>query len=195
MNPTLPTGWPGRGLALGLLLVVLAMVYLVVAAPLLDVYAEREAVFANRRGLLTKLSAVAAELPALNLRVTELQSAVDSHQLALPGASDAIASAALQGRIERDAAAAGMTIGSTEILPAQSEGDYRRIGLRLLLSGPYENLIKLVASLETATPPLVIDNLQIRGVIRRLGGPAPTGLDASLDAYGFRIPNASDRKS
>jgi hypothetical protein len=37
-----------------------------------------------------------------------------------------------------------------------------------------------------ATPPLVIDNLQIRGVLRRPGTAAVSTLDAGLDVYGFR---------
>ena len=79
-----------------------------------------------------------------------------------------------------------MTIGSTESLPVEVRGDYRRIGLRYAVSGPYETLVKFLAKLEAATPPLVIDNLQIHGVLRRPGTPAASTLDAGLDVYGFR---------
>jgi len=64
-------------------------------------------------------------------------------------------------------------------------GGYRRIGLRYTLSGPYENLVKLIAKLEAATPPLVIDTLHIHGVLRRPGTPAAGALDAGLDVFGF----------
>jgi hypothetical protein len=104
----------------------------------------------------------------------------------LEGASDAIASATLQTRIEELAASVGATIGSTESLPAEVRGGYRRIGLRYALSGPYETLVKLLAKLETATPPLVIDNLAVHGVLRRPGTAAVSTLDAGLDVYGFR---------
>jgi hypothetical protein len=63
---------------------------------------------------------------------------------------------------------------------------YRRIGLRYALSGPYEALVKFVAKLETAEPPLVIENLHIHGVLRRPGTPAASALDAGLDLFGFR---------
>ena len=56
----------------------------------------------------------------------------------LEGASDAIASANLQSRIEELAASAGATISSTESLPAEVRGGYRRIGLRYVLIGSYE---------------------------------------------------------
>ena len=188
MIATMPTGWRGRVLALAVLLVVLAAFYVVAVAPLLDLYAGREATAATKRSLLPKLNAVAGELPALRTRVAELRTATDSRKLTLEGASDAVASAALQGRIEQLARAAAVTIGSTEILPAEMQGEYHRIGLRLLMNGPYTSLVQLLAKVETATPPLVVDNLQIRSLARRAAAPALSapGLDASLDIYGFR---------
>lgn len=139
--------------------------------------------------LLPRLQAAAAELPSLRTRITRLRSAARSSKLTLEGASDAIASADLQSRIDALASSVGAAIGSSESLPAVARGPYRRIGLRLALSGPYETLIKLLARLEAATPPLVIDNLQIHGVSRRPGLPRSEfdqGLDAGVDVYGFR---------
>jgi hypothetical protein len=49
--------------------------------------------------------------------------------------------------------------------------------------------VKLLAKLEAATPPLVIDNLHIQGgvrVDRRSGRQATSGLNAGFDVYGFR---------
>jgi hypothetical protein len=47
-------------------------------------------------------------------------------------------------------------------------------------------LVKFLARLEAATPPLVIENLHIHGVLRRPGTPAAGALDAGLDVFGFR---------
>jgi len=182
----MPTGWQGRLLALSLLFVALSGVYLVAVSPLLDLYAERAAVLENRRMLLPRLRATADELPALTARVEQLRAAAGTRKITLEGASDALAAAALQSRIEEFASSAGATIGSTESLPAEARSGYRRIGLRYVLSGPYEALVKFLAKLEAATPPLVIDNLHIHGVLRRPGTPASTGLDAGLDVYGYR---------
>ena len=136
--------------------------------------------------LLPRLQAAADELPALRARVEQLRAAAGTRKLTLEGASDAIAAASLQSRIEELAATVGATIGSTESLPAEARSGYRRIGLRYVLSGPYETLVKFLAKLEAATPPLVIDNLHIHGVLRRPGTPAASGLDAGLDVYGYR---------
>ena len=182
----MPTGRRGQLLALSLLLVVLGGVYLMVVSPLLGLYAERAAVLENRRMLVPRLRAAADELPALRARVEQLRAAAGTRKVTLEGASDAIASATLQSRIEELATSAGATIGSTESLPAEVRSAYRRIGLRYVLSGSYETLVKFLAKLESATPPLVIDNLHIHGVLRRPGTPAAAGLDAGLDVYAYR---------
>jgi general secretion pathway protein M len=187
MSPTaLPTGRQGRLLALALLLVALSGVYLLPAAPLLDLYADRAAAVENARRLLPRLRATADDLPRLRARLAELRASAGTQKVTLEGSSDAIASANLQSRIAELAAAIGVAIGSTESLPAEVRGGYRRIGLRYALSGPYETLVKFLARLEIATPPLVIDNLQIRGVLRRPGTAAVSTLDAGLAVYGFR---------
>jgi general secretion pathway protein M len=173
-------------LALTLVVVALGGAYLLVVAPLLDLYAERAAVLENRRMLLPRLQAAADELPGLRARVEQLRAAAGTRKLTLEGASDALAAASLQSRIEELATTVGATIGSTESLPAEARSGYRRIGLRYVLSGPYETLVKFLAKLEAATPPLVIDNLHIHGVLRRPGTPTAAGLDAGLDVYGYR---------
>ena len=182
----MPTGRRGQVLALSLLLVALAGVYLLVVSPLLGLYVERGAVLENRRMLLPRLQAAVDELPILRARVEQLRVAAGTRKITLEGASDPIAAATLQSRIEELAASVGATIGSTESLPAEGRSGYRRIGLRYVLSGSYETLIKFLAKLEAATPPLVIDNLHIHGVLRRPGTPASAGLDAGLDVYAYR---------
>jgi general secretion pathway protein M len=182
----LPSGRRGQLLAASLVLIALGGVYLLVVSPLLDLYSERATVLDNRRMLLPRLSAAADELPDLRAQVEQLRAAAGSRKITLEGGSDAIAAAALQSRIEELAASVGATIGSTESLPAEVRSGYRRIGLRYVLSGPYETLVRFLAKLEAATPPLVIDNLHIHGALRRPGTPAATGLDAGLDVYGYR---------
>ena len=140
--------------------------------------------------LVPRLQAAAAALPELRARVALLRAAARTRKVTLDGASDAIASANLQSRIDGFATSIGATIGSTESLPPETRDGYRRIGLRFALSGPYETVVKLLAKLEAATPPLIVDNLQIHGVLRRpglpAGGEAEADLDAGFDVYGFR---------
>lgn len=195
MIASLPTGRRGQLLAVGLLLLVLGSFYFLAVTPLVDLYQQRASKIEDGRMLLPRLEAVADGLPALRSRVAELRAVARTRKVTLDGASDAIASANLQSRIEGFASAVGATIGSTESLPPETRDGYRRIGLRFALNGPYETLVQLLAKLEGATPPLVVDNLQVHGVLRRPGlpqaGSAEIGLDAGLDVYGFRTADKS----
>jgi general secretion pathway protein M len=186
----LPTGRHGRLLAASLLLLVLGGLYFLAVAPVVDLYQQRQARIEDGRMLLPRLQAVAGGLPALRARVAELRAAARTRRVTLGGASDAIASANLQSRIEGFATSVGATIGSTESLPVETHDGYRRIGLRFALNGPYDTLVRLLAKLEEAEPPLVVDNLQVHGVLRRPGlpqtGTFDVGLDAGIDVYGFR---------
>jgi general secretion pathway protein M len=186
----LPTGRRGQALAVGLLLLLLGCLYLVAVAPLVSLYQQRATALEDGRVLLPHLEAVAAELPSLRARLNELKSAARTRKVTLDGASDALASASLQSRIEALAASVGATIGSTESLPVEAAQGYRRIGLRFVLSGPYETLVRLLARVQQATPPLVVDNVQFHGMLRRpimpQGTAAPSGLDGEIDVYGFR---------
>jgi general secretion pathway protein M len=187
----LPTGPAGRALALAILCLALGGVYLLLVSPVIDLYSQREATLADRRMLAPRLSAAAAELPGLQARLAELQATATTRKIALDGASDAIAAANLQSRIEELAAPAGVTISSTEGIAAENRGGYRRIGLRLAINGDYDTIIKLLGAIETTAPPLVLNNLQFHGSMRQLGQP-PMGqpqtsrLDAGVEVYGFR---------
>lgn len=191
----MPSGRRGQALALALALAVLAALYLIVAAPLLGFFAQRQETIEARQMLLPRLQAVAAELPALRARIARLRAEQRTRQLTLDGATDAIASANLESRIDALARSVGVTIGSTESLPAEPHGPYRRIGLRLVLTGHYEALINLLARLETVRPPLVVDNLQLHGPLARPGMETAATLDAGLDVYGFRGGDKADSGS
>jgi general secretion pathway protein M len=171
-------------------LLVLGSIYFLAVAPLVELYQERAARIEDSRILLPRLQVVAAQLPALRAQMARLRAAARTRKVTLEGVSDAIASANLQSRIEALATSVGASIASTESLPAETRDGYRRIGLRFSLNGPYETLVRLLVQLQQTTPPLIVDNLQVHGVLRRPGlpqtGTGDIGLDAGIDVYGFR---------
>jgi type II secretory pathway component PulM len=182
----MPTGGRGRALALALAIVVLVVLYLIAVMPLVGLFTQRQQMIQARQMLLPRLQAVAAELPALRARTARLRAEQRKRKLTLDGATDAIASADLESRIDALAREVGVTIGSTESLPTEPRGPYRRIGLRLVLTGRYAALVHLLAKLETVRPPLVVDNLQLHGPLAQPGIETAATLDAGLDVYGFR---------
>jgi general secretion pathway protein M len=182
----LPTGKRGQILALALALVALAGAYLLIAAPLLDFYAERAALIQTRRTLLARLDAIAGRLPELRARLGRLQTAAPDRNITLEGPSDAVALATLQSRVEELASVADVAIGSSEGLPAETRGDYRRIGLHLVFSGPYDRVVTLLSKLDAATPPFILDDLQIHGPTGRTEPGQAASLGAGVDIYAFR---------
>jgi Tfp pilus assembly protein PilO len=187
----LPRGSGGRILALSLTLVVVAAAYVLVVAPLLGLHADRAALLATRELLRDKIVAAAAELPQLRAQASELSATSDAQQATLRGSSDAIAMANLQNRVGELATSAGASISGTETLPPELRDYYRRIGLRIALSGSFESLMTFFSGLETSTTPLIVDNLQIHNVQSRAGSSQISRLDAAVDVYGFRINEPS----
>jgi general secretion pathway protein M len=160
--------------------------YVAVLAPVLDLYSRREAALADKRMLAQRLDATAAVLPRLRDELADLQTAAGTRKIGLDGTSDAIASANLQSRLEELATSTGVTIGSTEAVPAENRGAYRRIGVRLVVSGEYVAIVKLLGAIDGAAHPLVLSNLQIHAMVRPTADPTTARLDASFEVYGFR---------
>ena len=182
----LPTGAPGRALALSILFVLIALVYVVLVVPLIDLYRSGEAVLADRQPLVPKLEQLAQELPSLRARLAALQAAGADNEVTLDGASDALASANLQSRLEQLAAANGVSISSTEAIPAEDRGLYRRIGLRIAVNGNYEAIVKLLSAIRDAAPPLILANLQIHGLFRAVAVRTSYPLETRFEVYGLR---------
>ena len=134
----------------------------------------------------SRLAAAARELPALRAQLAELRATASTSKVTLEGANDAIASANLQSRVEALATSLGVSLGSTEALAAEDRSGFRRIGLRIAVSGEYESLVRLFGAIEASAPPLVLDNLHIRTVLRPAGLPGSGKLDAGFEVYGVR---------
>jgi general secretion pathway protein M len=183
----MPTGVRGRILALSLLCALIGLVYVALVIPLTNLYRSGEAALADRRLLVPKLEQLAAEVPSLRARLAALQNSGTGDEVALDGASDALASANLQSRLEQLAAANGVTIASTEAIAAEDRGPYRRIGLRVAVNGNYEAVVKLLAAIEEAKPPLIPANLQIHGLFRAVAVRSNYPLESRFEVYGLRV--------
>jgi hypothetical protein len=173
-------------LAVAILAAALGSAYLLIAVPLEDFYVERQAALEERGMAATRLAAAARELPALRDRLAQLRATASTSKVTLDGANDAIASANLQSHVEALATSLGVSLGSTEALAAEDRGGFRRIGLRIAVSGEYESLVRLFGAIEASAPPLVLDNLHIRTILRPAGLPGSGKLDAGFEVYGMR---------
>ena len=186
----LPTGRAGSLLALGLALIVLLTAWFAVAAPLLDWYAERGARLDQRLVLARRMAALAATLPRLRQAEAGAATSGIAPSMLLEGATDAVAAATLQERVQDMARQAGVSLASAETLPATPAGAYRRIGLRVSLSGPWPVLVTLLEQVEQASPRMLLDDLQLHGP-RMVAPPPNPPLEAGFTVFAFRAPIAA----
>lgn len=184
MDTSLPDGRRGQILAVALGLTIVAALWLGVASPLADWYRQRDESLAQRRLVLRHMQAVASLLPALQRQAP----AARRDTALLPGATDALAAAALQSAAQAMASASGVTLSSMETLPAQPHGAYRQIGLRLSLAAPWPALVTLLRDASTGQPRMLVDDLEVRPVpMRRPDAQAP--VSASFTLLAFRRGN------
>lgn len=107
----LPEGVRGRVLA------VIGAVWAGVAVPLTDWYHDRTDAIDRQAVLARRMTQIAGELPTLRQRVASTQATTPV--AVLEGASDAVAGAALQTRLQQIASGIGASLASTEVLPGE----------------------------------------------------------------------------
>jgi general secretion pathway protein M len=147
-----------------ILAIVLLALWFGIGAPLCDWYAERTVRLNEQRMLAAHMAELAATLPSLARQVGTANTGTSGtgQGAAQVSDTDALVAAGMQQRLMRLAAQAGIEIASAETLPAEQHGGLRHIGLRVTLLAPWPDLMKLLAAIETDTPPLLIDDLDLR---------------------------------
>jgi len=188
----LPTGRRGQLLAVGLTLVCVAALWLGLAAPLIAWYGERQDRLHERALLAQHMADLTATLPALQQALRSDAARSPAQDMLLQGAGDAVAGATLQGLVQDLAASAGATLSSAELLPGQSIGEFRRLGLQVSIgAAPWPVLVRLLQSIAEARPRMLVDDLQLHAAsAARPGGGAPPSLDASFTVFAFRAGGA-----
>jgi hypothetical protein len=186
----LPEGRRGQILALGLVVILVAVLWLGVAAPLIGLYEARQVDLAGRRALLEHMAARVQELPALRRLARASRGAAAPDTALLAGDSDAIAAATLQGVIQDMATTAGATLASEEVLPAVQQGGFRQIGLRIALTGRWPVLVQLLQEIDANDLRLLVDDLEFHAVDDAASGDGASGghppLAASFVVMAFR---------
>jgi general secretion pathway protein M len=186
----LPDGPRGRALALALTAIVLAAAWLAAGQPLLEAYADRADTLERRAALANRMAEVAASLPELRREAAARSTDTTPASATLEGASDALAGAALQSLVDAMSTAAGGHLTSTEALPAEQVGAYRRVALRVAVDAPWPVLARLIQAIERATPRMFVDDLQIHAQpIAETAREPP--LDISFTVLAFRLASAA----
>lgn len=192
MNPALPP-WLSRATALALLFGLILLAYAVVVAPLVAGYRQSERAVAEAGELLAGYRSVAARRDQLEAQLEALADRQDDSGLYLAGATDALAAAALQDDVKGAIEAGGGNLRSIQILPAEDEEGFRRVGVRVQLTATVNDLLRILHGIEAGRPFLFVDALEInnRRARRRSRDEAETMdpvLLVRLDVAGYQQP-------
>jgi hypothetical protein len=179
------TGWRGQILAVSVTLLMGLLIWAGGVQPLLAWHAERSETLAQRRMLAERMEGLAATLPTLRRQAEAGAAGRVSTGATLGGASDSIAGATLQERVQAMATVAGATLASIETLPTESAGAWRRIGLRVTLTAPWPVLVKLLQALDQAPTTMLVDDLHVHSTLL-VAHPVSLPLQTSFTVYAFR---------
>ena len=191
MSLALPTGRRGKILALGFAVLAAGAGWAGVVDPVLGWHAERAEALAQRQAAARRMAQIARSLPELEQQAAAAATSGPPPGAVLQGTTDAVAGAALQQLVRDMATGAGAVLSSTETLPVEQAGTFRRIGLRIAFSAPWPVLVRLLLAVEQATPMMLVDDLQVRGP-RLQVGPSDPALETSLVVLAFRTGTAPE---
>ena len=151
-----------RWIAVGLLIAVVLVIFLVVIVPLVNKEmelhdAKNNLVFRLQQyeRILAKKDAVIASMDTIKQQHEE-QGYFNSQN------TDALASAEMQEFIKKAIVDAGGQLSSTQALPVSNKGKFSRITVRVRMTGNSEVLRAVLYKIETATPLIIIDQIDIR---------------------------------
>lgn len=169
---------------------VLSLVYVLVVVPVRDFrqgvadeIADGQQQLERSARLVGALDSLRAEREGLKKRLTQARTRL------LPGTSGTLGAAALQERANAIASEKGVTVQSTQVMREETMDPYRKVAVRLTLSGELKPFAELLSGLEFGQQ-LVIPFMEVtrRGAIA--GAKGPRTLSATVEVNGFVLAQA-----
>jgi general secretion pathway protein M len=186
-----PVAVLSRLLAVALLALLVAGVYLAGVRPLIATYRANEQAIAEARELVGRFEGAAVGEHDLEQRVQELTELHASEPYYLTRETEALAAVELQDRVRESINKNGGTVRSLQPLPAEKESEFQRVTLRIQMTTTIGSLFYIVYELETTQPFLFLSNVDIKSRQSRVGADEqaeePT-LTVTLELSGYRPP-------
>jgi general secretion pathway protein M len=180
-------GRRGQSLAVGVTLLTVLLLWLGIVDPLWSWYGDRNELLAQRQALLQRMQALAASLPALRAASADKRGeGVEAATSLLPGATDSVAAADLQERVQKMATAAGASLTAVETLPAEATaGRWHKVSLRISLTASWPVLTELMRSIGQSPTRILIDDVHFHSAVA-VARPTAPPIQASMVLCGFR---------
>lgn len=151
-----------RWLAVGLLLSVLLIVGLTLIIPVVNKGMELNESKNVLAFKLQQYERILAEKDTVTASMAKIQQQHDTQGYFNGQRTDALASAELQEFIKKAIVDAGGQLSSTQAIPMPSKDEFNRITVRVRMTGNSEVLRAVLYKIETSTPLIIIDQIDIR---------------------------------
>jgi len=175
----------GQLMALAILALVVVTIFTLTILPLWALNQHYLDTIDNLDSRLQILQRKASAGTELRTQHEQLKRSLASNLHYLKGTSEASAAANLQSVIKRIAAANGMEVLSTQILPTNKKSDFTRVALKVRTRSTLKNTVRVFHALETGQPYLFIENISFRGFSRLRQGKTTGLLNVDFDLIGY----------
>ena len=185
-----------RGILAGVgVLILLSIVYLVVIEPVIHYRHAVAEEIADAQEQLEHAVRFLAAADALRAERDDLHHQLEqAKQRLLPAGSGTLGAAALQERANAIAAEKGITVQSTQVMKEEVADPFRKVSIRLTLSGELKPFAEFLAGLEYGPQQLAIPFLEVsrRGAVA--GAKGPRTLSATVEVGGYLVAEAETKK-
>jgi general secretion pathway protein M len=151
-----------RWLAVGLLITVVLIISMVVIAPLVSKGLELHDTKNNLIFRLQQYERILATKDAVIASMVKINQQHEQQGYFNSQKTDALASAEMQEVIKKAIVDAGGQLSSTQALPVSNKDKFSRITVRVRMTGNSEVLRAVLYKIETSTPLIIIDQIDIR---------------------------------
>ncbi|MEQ1486531.1 type II secretion system protein GspM [Methyloglobulus sp.] len=151
-----------RWLAVGLLVFVVLLVSLILVAPIISKGFELNESKENLAFTLKKYEQILAGKDAIVGNIAAIKQQHENQGYFNNQGTSALASAQMQEFIKQAIVQAGGQLSSTQVLPPTNKDKFSRITVSVRMTGNIEVLRAVLYKLETSTPLIVIEQLDIR---------------------------------
>jgi general secretion pathway protein M len=183
-----------RLLALGLLVLVIALAWIILVSPIRADFDAQQTRIQRGTELLQRYEKALDNEPNLRAEIEELRKNDGSPDPFLKGDSSQIIAANLQNQIQTLVAGEPGDIRSIQVLPETEEEGFEKIGLRVTLTAGIPTMQKIFYDIEASVPALFIDNLDVRTNVRRRrrNTESTNRVQIRFDVFGYRKLPGSD---
>ena len=151
-----------RALALAILVAIPLVIWLAIIDPIWQSWVDAEETEGRSLELIADFRQAGAMRPALEAELKAVETSGKTLPGFVTGNTPALAAASLQSDIKRIIESKGGQVRSTQDLQPAREHGVEKIGVRFDITTSLEALPRIVYEIETHSPYLFIDNLEIR---------------------------------